>query len=339
MVGKSSGSRSTDAAGVPVASDPDDRRIPVSGVAFLLPGQGSHFVGMGRELVEARPEVRALYEEADDRLGVPLSRTALEGPAEELTRTENAQPAILLHSYSVWRALPEGLRERARVAAGHSLGEFSAYLIAGTFGFGDALRLVRRRGELMAAAGERRPGTMAAVLGLDPDAVEEACASVVGVVVPANFNAPGQVVVSGEVEAVRRAGEAALARGARRIVPLSVSGAFHSPLMADAREGLRDALEEVPFADPAFPVVANAEGRPVTDAATARHLLLEQLTSPVRWVECVEAMRGLEPETWAELGPGSVLTGLLRRIDGSLRAVSAGDPASIETLAGAVPDA
>lgn len=301
--------------------------------ALLLPGQGSQTVGMGRELAEAYPPVRELYERADDLLGVPLARICWEGPEEELTLTENAQPAILLHAYAVWTLLADRLEGGVAAAAGHSLGEFTAHLVAGTFSLDDALRVVRRRGELMGRAGERRPGTMAAVIGLDDEDVVAACEAVeCGTVVPANYNAPGQVVISGDLEAVARAGRIATERGARRVVPLNVSGAFHSPLMAEAREGLREALEAVPMADPDFPVVGNARATPVRDAATARETLVEQLTSPVRWAACVRAMAELGPARWLELGPGAVLAGLLRRIDRGLQATSVGEPEDVRAL-------
>lgn len=296
------------------------------GTAVLLPGQGSQFVGMGRDLAERSEVAAEIYRRADEILGTELSRLCWEGPAGELTRTENAQPAILVHSYVVWRLLPEAVREDVTVAAGHSLGEFSAHLTAGALSFPDALRLVRRRGELMS---ESREGTMAAVLGLDEVRVAEVCDAVEGTVVAANYNAPGQVVVSGTVEAVEAAGEMSLERGARRVLPLEVSGAFHSPLMEVARDGLREALEDVPFGTPHHPVVANAAARPVTDGEEARRLLVEQLTSPVRWTECVEVMREMEPDRWLELGPGRVLTGLLRRIDRSLECRAVG---SLEDL-------
>lgn len=299
------------------------------GTAFLLPGQGSQEVGMGRSLAERRPAVGELWRRAEEVLGVPLRRICWEGPDEELTRTENAQPAILLHSYSVWRSLPETLRSSGAVAAGHSLGEFSAYLVAGALEFEDALRLVRRRGELMARS---REGTMAAVLGLGGDRVSEVCADVEGVVVPANFNAPAQVVISGEAEAVQRAGEEASRAGARRVIELDVSGAFHSPLMEVAREGLAEALQEVTFRDPDFPVVANVDGELVRDASGARQRLIRQLTSPVRWVDVIERMRSLEPDRWLELGPGRVLAGLARRIDRSLEVVSVGSDEDLEGL-------
>lgn len=301
--------------------------------ALLLPGQGSQSVGMGRDLAAESDRVAEIYRRADEILGVAISRLSWEGPADELTRTENAQPAILIHSYAIWELLPAAIREDVVVAAGHSLGEFSAYLLSGAFDFPDALRLVRRRGELMA---ESREGTMAAVLGLDGDRIAEACRRSNGVVVPANFNAPGQVVISGGVEAVRAAGEAAEELGARRVIPLDVSGAFHSPLMEVALEGLGEALDRVEFGTPRFPVVANAAARPVTDGEEARRLLLEQLTSPVRWTDCVATMREQSPDRWLEVGPGSVLTGLLRRIDRSLEGRTVGSIDDVRELEGGI---
>lgn len=305
------------------------------GIAILLPGQGAQAVGMGRDLAEHHPEAAELWEEAEAVLDVPLREICWEGPEEELTRTENAQPAILLHSYVVWRLLPEDVRGSVVAAAGHSLGEFTAYLVAGSLTFGDALRLVRRRGELMARSEE---GTMAAVLGLDDEEVEAACRDAGGVVVAANFNAPGQVVISGAVDAVERAADRAREAGARRVLSLDVSGAFHSPLMEVAREGLAGALAEAEFRAPAFPVVANASGDAVEDAETARRLLVEQLTSPVRWVACVERIREMGPARWLELGPGTVLSGLCRRIDRSLDVTSVGDAAAVRTERGEAED-
>ncbi|MFO7588895.1 MAG: ACP S-malonyltransferase [Gemmatimonadota bacterium] len=304
-------------------------------IALMMPGQGSQFVGMGRELAEAASAARELYERADDVLDLPISRISWEGPDEELTRTENAQPAILLHSFAAWTVLSPEVRGAVLVGAGHSLGEFTAYLAAGALGFDDALRLVRRRGELMARSGDERPGTMAAILGMDPDPLRElceACSTRDSVVVPANYNAPGQIVVSGDVAAVERACEAAPGAGARKAIPLNVSGAFHSPLMETARDGLAAALAGVRVGDADFPVISNASARPVVVVADAREGLVRQLTSPVRWVESVSAMRERKPAAWLELGPGKVLCGLLKRIDRNQVGLAAGEPAEIERL-------
>lgn len=299
-------------------------------IAVLMPGQGAQRVGMGKELADSKPSIRELYESADEILGLPLSRVCWDGPEEELTRTENAQPAILLHSYAVWTLLPPQIRSRAVVAAGHSLGEFSAYLVAGALEFADALRLVRRRGELMASTGRERPGTMAAIIGLERAQVEDLCASArSGTVVAANFNAPGQIVISGDARAVEEASTAAREAGARRVMPLNVSGAFHSPLMESARQGLKEFLDGVEVSDPSFPVVANASAQAVRTAAEARNLLVRQLTSPVRWVESVESMQALGPDGWLEIGPGNVLSGLLRRMDSQRTVVAAGDIAGL----------
>lgn len=288
-------------------------------IGLLCPGQGSQYVGMGKELAESYPAARATFAEADDALGFALSRLCWEGPEEELTLTVNAQPAILTHSVAVWRVLEEERPLEVSIAAGHSLGEFSAYVAAGALGFAEAVRTVRRRGELMYGSGTRRPGTMAAVLGLDDATADRVCREASddagGIVVPANYNSPGQIVVSGDVAAVRRAEELAREAGAKRVVPLNVSGAFHSPLMAVAAEGLREALDSVEMIDPRFPIVSNVTAEPVSDAASARDLLLRQLTSPVRWTALTRAMLDTGVESFVEIGPGSVLTGLLRRIE------------------------
>jgi [acyl-carrier-protein] S-malonyltransferase len=273
---------------------------------------------MGRDLADGYPEARTAFEEADEALGSSLSKLCWDGPESELTLTINAQPAILVHSVAVWRII-EKRAPTVTLAAGHSLGEFSAYVAAGSLSFGDAVRTVRRRGELMYRSGTERPGTMAAVIGLDDAVVDAVCADSSargdGVVIAANFNAPGQVVISGDLPAVRRAEGALKEAGAKRVLPLNVSGAFHSPLMSVAENGLREQLESVELKDPRFPVVSNVTAQPVRSAGDAKQLLVEQLTSAVRWVASVQAMRAAGVGEFWEIGPGSVLTGLLKRID------------------------
>lgn len=288
-------------------------------IGLLCPGQGSQAVGMGKDLAEAFPEARQVWEAADEALGFSLSALCWDGPEDELTLTRNAQPALLAHSAAVWAVLRNSGLEIV-CAAGHSLGEFSAYHAAGSLELGDALRTVRRRGELMFQGGQARPGAMSAVLGLDDDVVEGVCgqASAEGsVVVPANFNTPGQVVISGDVDAVQRCGSMLMDAGAKKVQALNVSGAFHSPLMAVAEAGLREQLESVAFADPAFSIVSNVTARPVSEAGEARDLLVQQLTSAVRWSYVVRTMLELGVTRFLEVGTGKVLTGMLKRIDPS----------------------
>ncbi len=305
-------------------------------VALLFPGQGSQFVGMGLELARAFPEAAAVFEEADDALGMHLSRLMWAGPEEELTLTQNAQPALLAHSVAVHRVVGEELGAVA-MAAGHSLGEFSAHVVARTLPFPDALRAVRLRGELMFAAGLERPGTMAAILGLEDEALVEVCRKVRGkgrICVPANFNSRGQVVVSGEVEGVEEAMGLAREAGAKKAVLLTVSGAFHSPLMAPAREGLRERLDEMNFSDPAFPVLSNVTAEPVLGGSAARGLLVDQLTSPVRWAASVERMVRDGADCFFELGAGSVLCGLNKRNAKGFPCTSLGKPSDFDLLRG-----
>lgn len=293
-------------------------------VGLLFPGQGSQYVGMGRDLAEAYPAARQVFERADEALGTSLSGVMWSGPEAELTATHNAQPAILTHSVAAHTLVAHRLGD-VRLAAGHSLGEFSAHVAAGTLEFEDAVRAVRRRGELMFESGERRPGTMAAIIGLDDDVVERVCreaAEAGGDCVPANYNSPGQVVISGDKPAVARAMEMAKEAGARRALPLNVSGAFHSPLMEVAESGLREHLAEVRFSAPTFPVVSNVAAEPVADAEEAERLLIEQLTSPVRWTASMRTMLERGVDRFVELGPGRVLVGLMRRIERSADVVS-----------------
>lgn len=287
---------------------------------------------MGRDLAAAFPAARDVFAEADEVLGESLSRIMWEGPEEELTRTNNAQPAILLHSIAVLRTLGESMPAPA-IAAGHSLGEFSAYVAAGTLTFADAVRTVRRRGELMLRAGQDRPGTMAAVLGMEDEALEKVCldASVQGgICVPANYNSPGQLVISGDVPSVQTGMDLAKQNGAKRAIQLNVSGAFHSPLMAAAEIGLKAQLADVGFSAPKFPVVSNVNAEAISDVVHARRLLIQQLTSPVRWTSCIRTMLDQGVTEFVEIGPGNVLTGLMKRIDRSASARAIGTAAEVQ---------
>lgn len=289
---------------------------------------------MGRNLAAASDAARRTFEEADETLGFALSRLCFEGPEEELTATANAQPALLTHSTAVYRALGDSLDD-VGIAAGHSLGEFSAYVAAGSLTFADGLRTVRRRGELMLRSGEDRPGTMAAVLGLDDETAASVCREASGAgadCVPANYNTPGQIVISGDLPAVERAIELAKRAGARRALRLNVSGAFHSPLMRVAEVGLAAQLDSLEMREPAFPVISNVTATPVTAAAEARRLLVEQLTSPVRWTASMKTMVDAGFTEWLELGPGSVLAGLAKRGAPEAKVRSIGSNADVEAF-------
>ena len=304
-------------------------------VVLLFPGQGSQTPGMGKDLAERFPIAREVFEAADDAIGSALSRLCFEGPAEELTRTLNAQPALLAHGAAAWAVVGAELGDRVVAAAGHSLGEFTAYHAAGALALAEAIRLVRRRGELMFDAGQRRPGAMAAILGSLQVPIEQICeraSAESGLAVPANYNCPGQIVISGEVAGVERAMELAKEAGAKPI-RLNVSGAFHSPLMTDAASGLQEALDLAPFADPRFAVYANVNAQPVEDAALARRLLVQQLTAPVQWSREMESLAALHPDAlYVELGPGAVLKGLARKIAPSLKVVTCGTAAEVDSL-------
>jgi [acyl-carrier-protein] S-malonyltransferase len=303
--------------------------------ALIFPGQGAQFVGMGRELIDAFPEARRVFDEADSVLGFSLTKICLDGPEEELRATHNTQPAIFVHSIAALEAVRARVGLAAEGAAGHSLGEYSAYVAAGSLRFADALRLVRRRGELMFQAGRERPGTMAAILGLDPKALQRALESVHGIVVPANLNSPGQTVISGEVVAVREAMDRCKEAGAKRAIPLDVSGAFHSPLMESAARGLGEALASISITASSIPVYANASAAPVVEPEQIRQSLVRQLLSPVRWEESVRAMRADGFERFVEMGPGKVLSGLIRSIDRAASTASIGGPEEFASLTAA----
>lgn len=293
---------------------------------------------MGADLYDAHPEARAVFDEADAVLGFALTELMFGEDADALVPTEVTQPALYAHSLAAHAVLAaRGLRPA--LAAGHSLGEWSALAAAGALSLADGLRAVRRRGELMARAGDVRPGAMSAVLGLDDDAVEAACAEAAdagdGDVVAANYNSPGQVVISGDADAVARAGRLAEAAGARRVVALPVSGAFHSPLMAFARDGLSETLGALEIAEPSCPVVLNVTAEPTADPDEIRRRLLEQLTAPVRWAPSVRRMEAEGATRFVEVGTGRVLSGLVKKTLGrGAETAQAGTAADLDALAG-----
>lgn len=305
-------------------------------IAFVFPGQGSQAVGMGKHLAASSPAAARVFEEADRVLGHDLSGLAFDGPAEELDLTINSQPAILAVSIATLAALRErwaaaGVPEpQISCAAGHSMGQYSALVAAGALSFADAIRLVRERGRLMQASGSGRAGAMAAVIGLDDARLPELteAGESAGIITVANRNAPGQVVISGERAAIDAAVAAAKGLGARRAIVLPVSVAAHSPLMADAAEGMARALSSVSFADPHPPLLANADASPIQDADAARAELVEHLTTGVDWVAAVERMTADGVTTFVEIGPGKVLTGLIRRIAPEATVLATDDPSA-----------
>lgn len=306
------------------------------GVSWVFPGQGSQTVGSGADLYEASPAARLVFDRADAALGFPLSELCFRGPEDVLRQTINAQPAIMTVSLACLEAAQEAgllrggqacLGEPAFVA-GHSLGEYTALVAAGVLELEDGLRLVRERGRLMQMAGERHSGTMAALLGLDEEAVAEVCRETGAQV--CNLNAPGQTVIGGTPAAVEAALGMARQRGARRAIPLNVSGAFHTDLMTPAVEGMTRALEGVVLSDPRVPVIANGSARPLTSAGQVREELLYQLDHPVQWLRSVERMAGAGVTTFVEIGPGQVLTGLIRRIVPGTRLINVDGAAAIE---------
>jgi len=305
-------------------------------IVLLFPGQGSQKPGMAKDLVEAFPAARDVFNRADAALGFSLSTLCFEGPAEELTLTHNAQPALLAHGAAVWAATRATIGASVVAAAGHSLGEFTAYHAAESLSLETALGLVRRRGQIMYESGVKRPGAMAAILGDMSRPIEEVCeqaSSEAGIVVTANYNCPGQLVISGEEAAVDRAMALAKEAGAKRAIRLNVSGAFHSPLMQDATSGLAEVLNSMAFDDPHFPVYANVNGEPILKAARAKELLLQQLASPVRWTEEVRAIAQRFPQAlFVEMGPGGVLVGLVKKIVAGARTATCGTMAEVRQI-------
>jgi [acyl-carrier-protein] S-malonyltransferase len=305
-------------------------------IAFVFPGQGAQKVGMGKALADAFPICRQAFEEADAALGEPLSRLCFDGPEDQLLLTEHTQPAILAASVAAAR-LVESKGVRPAFAAGHSLGEYSAHVAAGTLSFADALRTVRRRGQFMQEAVPVGEGAMSAVLGLDDEPIALACAEAERtlpgrVVSPANLNAPGQVVIAGHADAVARAGELVRAAGAKRVVSLAVSAPFHCALMKPAETRLAPVLLALPTSEPRVPVVANVDAEPKRTAADSIDALIRQVSCPVRWQDVVTRLIAEGVRTFVELGPGTVLAGLIKKIDRSVTVASVQSPEDLGAL-------
>ena len=304
---------------------------PKPKIAHVFPGQGSQSVGMGYKLYQSSPKAKEVFQEADEALRFPISRLCFEGPEDELRQTINAQPAIMTVSVACLRAASEANHAVSpALVAGHSLGEYTALVAANVLGFTDAIRLVRERGRLMQKAGEIKPGGMAAVIGLDKAALKEICHESGAEI--ANFNCSVQIVISGSKEALERAMELAKARDARRVIPLQVSGAFHSTLMQPTIEGMSKAISQIKFRTPEIPIVVNSTAQPVTTAEGVKEELLRQLCNCVQWQPSVEYMVGEGISTFIEIGPGQVLSGLIKRISSKVRVLNMSDPESIKAL-------
>ncbi|MBQ4803117.1 ACP S-malonyltransferase [Aquimarina sp. MMG015] len=289
--------------------------------AYVFPGQGAQFSGMGLDLYENSEIAKELFHKANDILGFEITKIMFEGTADELKETKVTQPAIFLHSVILSEVLGDSFKPD--MVAGHSLGEFSALVANGTLNFEDALRLVSKRALAMQSACELKPSTMAAVLGLDDEVVENGCEEIDGIVVAANYNCPGQLVISGEVEAIEKACELMKEKGARRALVLPVGGAFHSPLMEPAREELAAAIEETTFNTPNCPIYQNVTTTAVTDPEEIKKNLIAQLTAPVKWTQSVQNMMKDGATSFTEVGPGKVLSGLVKKVDRSMETISA----------------
>lgn len=299
--------------------------------AHVFPGQGSQSVGMGSKLYQSSPKAKEVFREADEALQFSISRLCFEGPEEELRQTINAQPAIMTVSIACLRAASEVNHSVSPAfVAGHSLGEYTALVAANVIGFADAIRLVRERGRLMQKAGEIKPGGMAAVIGIDEATLREICCES-GTEI-ANFNCSGQIVISGSKEALARAMDSAKARGARSVISLQVSGAFHSTLMQPTIEGMSEAISRISFRTPKIPIVVNSTAQPVTTAEGVKEELLRQLCNCVQWQPSVEYMVGEGVSTFIEIGPGRVLSGLIKRISDKVQVLNVSDPESIKAL-------
>ena len=299
-------------------------------MAYLFPGQGSQFAGMGKEFIESSQSAKARVEEANDILGFDLGRLVMEGPEEELSLTANTQPAILLVSAIAYEALSEITDEKPAIVAGHSLGEFSACLSAGVFSFADAIKIVRKRGELMQSAVPAGEGGMAAVIGLTSEDVARICKENELDVYPANFNSPEQTVIAGSASGVEKMIKIMSDSGAKKCVKLTVSAPFHTRFMTPAREGLSEFIETIKFADPKIPVIRNIDATLASTADEIKEGLISQVTSCVLWVDSMKQLTGLGVDHAIELGPGKVLAGLMKRIDRSVKVISVGTPAGIE---------
>ena len=298
---------------------------------FIFPGQGSQYVGMGKDLYEKYVEVKEIYDRAEEILQIPIKKLSFEGPENELRNTNNTQPAILVHSIACFELLKKK-NIFPELACGHSLGEYSALYCAGVLDFETVLKLVKRRGELMFSEGLKKPGAMAAILGLSDEIVTELCKNSTGIVVPANFNAPGQTVISGEPSAVKQVCEAASAKGALKAIILPVSGAFHSPLLQESAEKYKLYLKTFEFHSPKFPIIPNRTGIATSQLAEIQRALEEQLVNPVLWTKTILTAKSLGFTNFIEVGPGKILSGLVKRIASDLTTITAGKFEELEKI-------